>query len=579
MTSWPTDLATLGPTIYAAGMKPALANIKNSTLLLSLAGSLLFCAAFPPLAWGWLAWIAPVPWLAIVAMPSLKGRHPYRILYLAGLLFWLLTLHWLRLPHLAMSIGWIALSAYLAVYLPMFVALSRVGVHSFNIPLWIAAPVVWTGLELARAHLLTGFLMAALSHTQFNHPALIQISDIFGAYGVSFLVMLVAATITSLLPLNSAIKHSLPAKLAPVAVAGLSLLAAILYGQHRIEEYNLAHLDGKSPAGPRVAIIQGNSLATWKQEPDKQQKIMAEYSQLSRSAVEAARQETPPQPVDLVIWPETMFRTSLVTVDEGIQLSDEMQSRLAQWQSYGPQELAALTQHLDTAVLVGIDRRHVLANPDTETSSTNADENLPIHAFNSSALVDANGTILAKYDKVHRVMFGEYVPLVKWIPFFDRIEAITGGIQAGTGPVAMELNGIRYAPNICYETVIPQVIRRQFVQLSEQGECPHVLVNLTNDAWYWGSSELDLHLACDVFRAVECRRPLVVAANGGLSALIDSCGRVLQQSTRQTATSIIAEVPLDKRISWYMAKGDWFAGLCLLCCVGLCAAGLWRPKT
>ena len=100
-------------------------------------------------------------------------------------------------------LGWLALSAYLAIYLPIFVGLSRVAVHRLSVPLWLAAPVVWTGLELARAHLLTGFLMASLAHTQVNWTMLIQISDLVGEYGVDFVVMLVAACIASLIPLSA----------------------------------------------------------------------------------------------------------------------------------------------------------------------------------------------------------------------------------------------------------------------------------------------------------------------------------------------------------------------------------------
>ena len=114
-------------------------------------------------------------------------------------MFWLATIHWLRLPHPALYLGWFALSAYLAIYLPVFVGLSRVAMFRFDLPLWLAAPVVWTGLELARAHLLTGFLMASLAHTQANWTQLIQISDVVGEYGVDFLVMMVAACVAEVL--------------------------------------------------------------------------------------------------------------------------------------------------------------------------------------------------------------------------------------------------------------------------------------------------------------------------------------------------------------------------------------------
>src|SRR3954451_16990040 len=174
---------------------------RRSSLPIALAGSLLLWAWLPPLAIGWLGWIAPVPWLIFARMDVLPGRRPYRAVYVAGLAFWLASIYWLCLPHPILSIGWFALSAYLAIYVPIFVGLTRVAVHRYSIPLWLVAPVVWTGLELARAHMLTGFLMASLALTQVNWTTLIQISDLVGEYGVDFLVMLVAASIACQVPL------------------------------------------------------------------------------------------------------------------------------------------------------------------------------------------------------------------------------------------------------------------------------------------------------------------------------------------------------------------------------------------
>jgi apolipoprotein N-acyltransferase len=103
--------------------------------------------------------------------------------------------------------------------------------------------------------------------------------------------------------------------------------------------------------------------------------------------------------------------------------------------------------------------------------------------------------------------------------------------------------------------------------LIEEGKQPKVLVNLTNDGWFWGSSELDVHLACGVFRAVECRMPLVIAANTGFSASIDGSGRILSQGPRRATATLLADARLDDRGSWYLRHGDWFAGICLTACV------------
>ena len=535
--------------------------MRLSTLTIALAGSLLMWAAQPPLALGWIGWIAPVPWLWLVRQDSLVGRRPYLVLWFAAFVFWMAALHWLRLPHPAVYLGWFALSAYLAVYVPLFVGLSRVAVHRMRAPLWFAAPVAWTGLELARAHVMTGFMMGSLAHTQANWPLVIQISDLVGEYGVDFVMILFAASITSI-----AVPPRHPLALVP---AILVLAATLLYGRSRLSGA------GDPPAAPppsvRIALIQGNSLADWKADAAKQQQIMSEYLELSQQAVaKAALLDN--RPIDLLVWPETMFRSPLVTFDSEIKTTDESRRRNEEFAAAGPRNLAQLVNTLGVPVLVGVDRINYLTDPGQNT--------LPeYHAYNSSVLVDRDGKILGTYDKFHLVMFGEYVPFSNWLPFLKRISSITGTAEAGAGPIALEVDGVFYAPSICYETVIPHVIRHQVAALDAAGERPDVLVNLTNDAWYWGSSELDMHLACDVFRAVETRTPLVIAANGGISAWIDRHGQIRAQSGRLQQDVILADVELNRPGSptVYVRTGDWFAGLCLTCCALLAIIG-WRSR-
>ena len=161
-----------------------------------------------------------VVWPAALWLSALHRRwrdRPYWTLWLAGLLFWLATLNWLRFPHWATGLGWLAMSCYFAVYFPLFVGLSRVAVHRFRVPVILAAPAVWTGLELARADVLTGMAMASLGHTQYRWIELIQISDLAGAYGVGFLVMFVAACLARMLPCDGHRRAVWP--LVPAAVA------------------------------------------------------------------------------------------------------------------------------------------------------------------------------------------------------------------------------------------------------------------------------------------------------------------------------------------------------------------------
>jgi len=185
---------------------------------------------------------------------------------------------------------------------------------------------------------------------------------------------------------------------------------------------------------------------------------------------------------------------------------------------------------------------------------------------------------------MHWVMLGEYVPLADRFPWLQRLTPLPVSATPGKRPAAFDLpfgNGrtCRIAPDICYESVLSQVIRRQVNALAAEGREPDILVNLTNDGWFWGSSELDMHLVCGVFRAVECRKPFLIAANTGFSAWIDGDGRIRQQGPRRATDVLIAEPRLDRRRSWYLAYGDWFAGACLAACGLLGLAGFFRRSS
>ncbi len=539
-----------------------LASSCSTLLRRSLAGSVLLWLAYPPVGWSLLAWVAPVLWIGQIMPPKWPEQRPYLKLWSAGTLFWLLALHWIRLPHPLNYLAWLALAAYLGIYLPLFVALSRVAVHRMRIPLWLTAPVVWTGLDLLRGHLMTGFLMGSLAHTQVAYPRIIQIADLVGEYGVTFLIVLVASCIAqALLSYQTTCRETDRSRkffcTALCLLPGVAaMLAAIAYGNWQIIDLALSR---KLPQQPlRIALIQGNTLADWKSDPEKQNAIMQEYLQLSSNAVENATSRK----VDLVVWPETSFRQTLLTTADGYSPPPERvhHSHLTAAQN----ELAVLVRQLGTAVLVGVDRTHL---------SLDASGQMEFAFYNSSILVDADGKQVGTYDKMHRVPFGEFIPLAEWFPFLYRLTPLTGGIQAGQSPTAMQLDGTTYAVNICYETVVPHLIRQQVMQLTDAKTPPDVLVNLTNDAWFWGSSELDMHLACGVFRAIETRTPLVIAANGGLSAHIERTGSIRAVSQRQRPEALLVDISKPPHgvpyPSLYIAWGDWFASICMLCCTVL----------
>jgi apolipoprotein N-acyltransferase len=194
--------------------------------------------------------------------------------------------------------------------------------------------------------------------------------------------------------------------------------------------------------------------------------------------------------------------------------------------------------------------------------------------YNTALLIGPEGRIEGRYHKTHLVMFGEYLPFGDTFPWLYRLTPMTVGLTPGERPEVFEVAGFRLAPSICFESTVPHLIRRQLAALDRAGQAPDLLVNVTNDGWFWGSSILDYHFACTVFRAVEHRRPMLVAANTGLSTYVDSYGRVLAKGPRRQQDTLFCEVPTGRRSGWYQQLGDLPACGCLLCCGGMALVGL-----
>lgn len=521
-------------------------------LAIASLGSLLLVLAQPPASWSLLAWVAPLPWLYLARQPQLRSRRPYLQIWLAGFLYWLLAIHWIRLAHPATGIGLLFLAGYLGVYLPLFVAVVRVGVHRLRVPIWIVAPIAWVAVEWLQAHLLGGFLMGALGHTQIENTRLVQIADLGGAYLVSALVMLVAACASEgIFPASRRLARPAIA----LAVAASAVGAAWWYGGKQLEQFT-STADAPSK---RIALIQGNERAVWTADPDRDRRVMDHYMQLARDATSIAQQSG--EPMDLMVWPEGAFRTLLYSYDPKLA-SETDTSEAEKYASYGPADLRRSVDEFEVPLLVGIDRYHVTSPIEEGNSSI----------YNAAVAVDRDGQIIGSYDKNHLVMFGEYVPLGTIWPGIYRFFPI-GGVTPGSEPVAFVIDNVTYMPTICYETVIPHVVRRQVVQLTEAGQRPDVLVNLTNDSWFYDSSELRMHLTCSRLRAIECRTPLVAAANGGLSANVDACGRLLAVSLPMSPEVLMVDVVPGGHDTLYLRMGDTFAIGCLLVTLVAVAVG------
>lgn len=555
----------------------------RGALWLSLGSALLLWASFTPLDFGPLAWVALVPLMQLVRLQR-PTRAMYRMVYLGGLAFWLTSLQWLRLGHPAMYGALIAASVYFAIYFPLFVGLSRVGYWKLKLPLPIVAPVVLVGLELLRGHIMTGFSWYYLGHTQYRWVELIQVSDLVGGYGVSFVIAVVAAGAAELVPANwlkwAQLSPPLEEKMplfSPVsrpalrAVLCLAVLASALgYGYYRRGQ-------AEFKAGPRVSLIQGNFTSSVKHNPNDFPLIQQKHEILTGHAV----LDRP----DLIIWPETMFRWPLFETASGMTDAEVQKAHpdlpVATLRNLQvTSRLVALSQMAKAGLIIGLE-------------SITADA-AKVRTYNSAAFIDPErARVVGRYDKMHRVIFGEYIPLVETFPFLKHFTPYPEGfgLSAGRGVSVFEYKGYRFSPVICFEDTVPHLVRGMVAATTEQ--TPNgprkidFIVNLTNDGWFHGSSELDQHLISAAFRSVECRTPMVRAVNTGISAFIDGDGVIRKRArdpetgrSKQVEAVVTDYVALDNRSSPYVRYGDWFGGSCAGICAFLGMIGLfarWRP--
>ena len=491
------------------------------------------------------------------------------------MLHWLLVLHWIRLPHWSAYFGWFVLCGYLGVYVPLFVSLSRQLVHRWRIPLIAAAPTVWCGLEFIRGYFATGFSMAILGHTQVDWLPIIQVADLGGAYLVSFLVMLVSAALAQAIVAWSNLTHSTNAiqrlnALWPIILAASLVAAAWLYGDFRVKKIDSAAKQLAANGDPlegqvTVALIQGSRITTFSGKDDRAETI-GQYQSLTNKAF----QSNPD--VDLVVWPESMlmvpwldYSWPLKAPKSWPQDESELKRTLRYMRTNSENAASWIARNYGAQAIVGTEAYRLSGGPEQR--------------FNRAIHVNHAGDVAATYDKMHPVMFGEYVPLGNLFPWLYKLTPMGTGLDSGEQPTSFQIKGLRISPCICYENTVPHLIRRQVNQLTESGQEPDAIVTITNDGWFWGSSQLDLHLACGIFRAVETRRPMLIAANTGISAHVAADGRVLSQGSRLKEQFLIARISAaDIANSFYLRIGDLFAGgssvVCLLGFVGICRN--WR---
>ena len=392
-------------------------------------------------------------------------------------------------------------------------------VHVRGFPYPLSLPVLWVAFEFLREFLLTGFPWASLGYSQHDHLTLVQSADLFGVYGLSFLIVLSNSVFAELL---LARRRGTRLPWAGLAVTAAALAACWGYGTWR-----LAGDPDSRPQRLQVAVVQGNIPQDVKWHPDYQRETIRIYRDLSLRATRADRPE-------LLIWPEA---ATPFFYQEGNPLAVQV--------GQVPQETGA-------ALLFG--------------SPAYRREGDQLHYLNSVYLLDRLGAEQGRSDKVHLVPFGEYVPLKRFLPFIDKLVVGIGDFSPGT-ITPLPFAGHRLGVLVCYEAIFPELAREWVRQGSD------LLVNVTNDAWFGNSSAPWQHLAMVRFRAVENRIWVARAANTGISAFIAPSGRILAATGLFVPAAATVEVGLGARPGLYARTGDLLPALFLVVAV------IWLVQT
>ena len=529
-----------------------------SPIGLAILSGLLLAAAFPPASQTWLAWVAMVPLISLVdrsgsaALLSLSA-------WAGGLLFWLISLPWRWEVHPTAWMAWLALATYLSLYWPIFLLLAR-NLVWYRFPLVPAVMISWLTCDYLQAFLLSGLPWFYPAQSQFRFLALIQISDLLGVWVVSALIVICNA---SLLILGRLVARSMPPLGEPVTlrkliwpgVSVLLLCMSLIYGVFRLNEAEF------SP-GPEVILLQSNLRQALKMGMSPSD-IIQVYVKLLEKELSSTTQTVAPGS-SVVIWPETSYPWGFVQLDPDISPAQAAASGkqifpewpLVDWlnlKTETTRDLNDLSRAVGRPMVVG----SVLYDLQNDQGKK----------ANAAIWIDGSSERPRIYRKIHLVPFGEYVPLLRYLPWIKTLapyeERALPNLVSGRVPVWFDEGPFRYAPVICFEDSVPHLVSRFFREMND-GRPPDVMLNLSNDGWFNGSAEHEMHLATSVFRSVEHRAPMVRAANMGISAIVDGNGAVLQSLPKKTEGVVRGIVPLDKRISLYTSLGDILPQLCLI---------------
>jgi apolipoprotein N-acyltransferase len=505
--------------------------MKKRDWILSFFSGLLLTLSFPHVDLEFLAWFFFVPLLY-----ALEGKSVLQGLilgFITGFVSFLGTFYWIivavhtygNIPSVPSAIILLLLIAYLSLYPATFGFFHRLLQNRFGVQAAIFLPFLWVALEYLRSFFLTGFPWALLGHTQYLNLPFIQIVDITGVYGLSFAILWVNVTIY--LILHQWAKRVFPYREALVAV--MIVVGLLVYGYVR-----MAGIDPQIPQQPslKVGLAQGNIDQSIKWDESFQKQTLKIYENLSLKLGDGKP--------DLIIWPETATPFFFQDARE-----------------YQP-GILDIPRRTNAYLLFG--------------SPTYKIEDRKARHYNSAYLVSPSGDIAGKYDKMHLVPFGEYIPLSSLLFFVESLGEGIGNFRSGREIFNFALPQGKFGVVICFEIIFPDLCR-QFVKKGA-----NFLVTITNDAWFGRTSAPHQHFTQAVFRAVENRVFIARAANTGISGFIDPKGKILKQGGIFKEEAISGTLRLMTARTFYTEYGDVFAWICSAVSLFLAACAFVRGR-
>lgn len=495
----------------SAGPTTALPRPATSRALLwflAVLSGVLFAGSFPEYSQGWLMFVAFVP-LLVAVVRARSTREAFFLGWASQTMAWLLMVPWVvrvmshygGLPYVTGVLLFVAMATFLGLYGAIFAALVqrfRLGMRFLP---WLLVPLAWAAVEYVRTYVFTGFPWNLIATALIDYPSLIQIDRFGGPYFVGALLLVPGVAAAWWITQR-------PTMIARVMVGGsVGILLLVWWGTGLVASKLIVRPSG-TPA-IKAALLQPNISQEMRWDEANVTDI---FGRMMRMTVEAARNGA-----KVVIWPESTVPLSYTQTPAYQQAIEEV------------------SRQFDVDIILG---------------SVATDPARPGRIWNSAFLASGGATI-GHYDKIRLVPFGEYVPLRKVLFFAEKLVRAVGEFEFGSNdrPLAGKL---KYGPAICYEVVYPQITRTQVRNGAD------VLVTITNDAWYDGTSAPAQHLAQARLRAIEGDRYLLRAGTTGISAFIDPTGAVLQSLPMGREGIIYADFQPRTSITPYVRLGDWF---------------------